>query len=470
MDTYKFTIEHLIVLMLENRSYDHMLGYLDRGEKLSGTEYNLVDPAQPGSEKIYVSDTCGYITQPNPSHDVVSVEKQEYGQVGKIIDLAPMSGFVEVQTETARGNLELGKKIMQCFYPENIPALTTLAREFVLCDHWHASVPGPTWPNRFFAHAATSDGMCSDDARHSYQMKTIFDSLSQNGVTWNVYYGDIPQSILLKHEEDKLGHFKMFHTFFEDLENGTLAAYSFIEPRFIDFLRWKATDQHPPHDVRLGEYLIAEVYDTLRFSSYWEKSLLVVLYDEHGGFYDHVPPPNKVPNPDGKVSVNPPFDFTRLGVRVPAVLVSPWVERGRVDSTLYEHASIPATLRNLFNLPRSLTARDQAANTFEKNLSRSSPRHDALTILPVLGDQAEIKQLRKLLHVDAHAQALLHKLSGEDESHAPLTLYQQSLVELADRLNNEARANLPPQAGLINHEHAAALHIHESITRFLGGG
>jgi phospholipase C len=205
----------------------------------------------------------------------------------------------------------------------------------------------------------------------------------------------------------------------------------------------------------------------VRLSPYWEKILLVVLYDEHGGFYDHVPPPGRVPNPDGKVSLNPPFDFTRLGVRVPAVLISPWVERGRVDLTLYEHASIPATLRSLFNLPHALTARDQAANTFEKNISRRSPRTDAPTLLPVPEDQTEIKQLRKLLHVDAHAQALLHKLSGEDESHAPLTLYQQSLVELADRLNNDARANLPAQAGLIDHEHAAAVHVHESLKRFL---
>jgi phospholipase C len=416
-----------------------------------------------------VNNTSGYITQPNPSHDVISVEKQEYGAVGKIITRAPMNGFVKVQTETARGDVEAGKKIMRCFDSGKIPALTTLASEFVLCDHWHASVPGPTWPNRFFIHTATSDGISSDDAEHLYKMKTIFDALSEKGLTWNVYYGDIPQSILLKHEDDKMGHFKMFHKFFDDLENGSLASYSFIEPRYINFLRWKASDQHPPHDVRFGEYLIAELYDTLRLSQFWETSLLIIVYDEHGGFYDHVPPPDKVPNPDGKVSLNPPFDFTRLGVRVPAILVSPWVGKGQVDSTLYEHASVPATLRTLFGLPTALTARDKAANTFLKNLSLSSPRSDTPTQLPVPGDRDEIRQLRKLLHVDAHAQTLLHKLSGEDESHAPLTLYQQSLVQLADRLNNDVRADLPARAGEIIHEYAAALHVHESLTRFLAG-
>ena len=95
----------------------------------------------------------------------------------------------------------------------------------------------------------------------------------------------------------------------------------------MNFYHWKATDQHPPHDVRLGEYLIAKVYDTLRASQYWEKSQLVVLYDEHGGFFNRVPPPDDVPNPDGKMGTDPPFDFTRLGVRVPAVLVSPWLKK-----------------------------------------------------------------------------------------------------------------------------------------------
>jgi phospholipase C len=467
MTSQKSSIEHLIVLMLENRSYDHMFGYLGRGEGLTGQEYNLVDPADPASEKVYVSNASGYITEPNPSHDLVSVEKQEYGEFGKIVTPAPMNGFVKMQIETAKGDVEVGKKIMQCFKPEMIPALSTLANEFVVCDHWHASVPGPTWPNRFFAHAATSDGVCSDDARHLYNMKSIFDSLSENGVSWNLYYGDIPQCILLQHEADQLSHFKSFHKFFEDLENGELASYTFIEPRFIDFLNWKATDQHPPHDVRFGEYLIAEVYDTLRLSAYWEKLLLVVLYDEHGGFYDHVPPPDNIPNPDGKVSTDPPFDFTRLGVRIPAVLVSPWVEKGRVDSTLYEHASLPATIRVLFNLPNALTARDQAANTFEKNVSRNEPRMDTPELLPVLGEKNAVKRLRELLHVDAHQKSRLIQLLYGRRSRASLTLYQKSLVELADRLNEEAKSNQPARVGQILHEHDAAIHVHESLTRFL---
>lgn len=464
----KFPIEHLVVLMLENRSYDHMLGYFEKGTPLTGKEFNLVDLSDPNSEKVYVSPTSGYVTQPNPLHDVVSVEKQEYGEVGHIVSPAPMNGFVEVQIENSQGDAVVGKNIMQCFDPAKIPAITTLAREFVLCDHWHASVPGPTWLNRFFAHAATCDGVSRDDATHAYDMKTIFDLLEENGHSWNVYYGDIPQCILLHRTAEKLSHLKRFHKFYEDLTKGELAAYSFIEPRFVNFHQWKATDQHPPHDVRYGEYLIAEVYEALRASDYWEKCLLVVTYDEHGGFYDRVPPPDNVPNPDGKVATDPPFDFTRLGVRVPAILVSPWVERGKVDSTVYEHASLPATLRVLFDLPSSLTARDKAARTFEKNLKRRTPRADAPLTLPVPGEADEADHHRGLLRANALEQWLRGLIDRQEQSQEPLTLFQQSLVELADRLNDQSKSGIENRAGKITREHDAALHIHDTIRRILG--
>jgi phospholipase C len=193
-----------------------------------------------------------------------------------------------------------------------------------------------------------------------------------------------------------------------------------------------------------------------------------VLYDEHGGFFDRVPPPDHVPNPDGKIAVNPPFEFTRLGVRVPAILVSPWVEKGQIDSTIYEHASLPATVRTLFGLPEALTARDRAANTFEKNLTRSTPRTDAPMALPVPGEPEEIQHHRKLLRANALEQWIRGLIQHGEESQEPLTLYQQSLVEMADRLNEEAKTGVAPRAGQILHEHEAARHIHETVRRFLG--
>jgi phospholipase C len=459
MDTHtRFPIEHVIVLMLENRSYDHMLGYLPNGHGLTGDEFNLVDPANPTSERVRVSNRSGYITV-DPAHEFENVEKQLYGMPGNVVNPALMNGFVAAHIEKEKGDVELGKKIMECFAPGKIPALTTLANEFCLCDRWFSAVPGPTWLNRFFAHSATCDGMIVDSARHNYRMKTIFDALGENGFSWNIYYGDVPQSIILQHHWRTLDRFKRFENFYTDLEKGDLAAYSFIEPRYINFHEWKATDQHPPHDVRLGEYLIADVYDTLRNSQLWEKSLLVVTYDEHGGFFDHVPPP------DGKKSKHPPFDFTRLGVRVPAILVSPFVEKGRVDSTIYEHSSLPATIKTLFDLPEGLTARDKAANTFEKNLSRTIPRSDTPLTLPVPGEPKEASRHRELLRTNALEKWRLGEVDKAEISQEPLSSFQESLVGIANRLNRQAHGKA--LAARIQTEHEAAVHIHESLARFL---
>jgi phospholipase C len=459
-----FPIEHVIVLMLENRSYDHMLGYLSNGHGLTGNEFNPVDPSDPNSERVHVSNQAGYISV-DPAHDFSSVEKQLYGQPGQVVDPAPMNGFVAVHIEKENGDVALGKKIMECFDPEKLPALTCLAREFCVCDRWFSGVPGPTWLNRFFAHSATCDGMIVDSAEHNYKMKTIFDSLGKNGFSWNIYYGDVPQSIILQHHWRTLDRFKQFNRFHEDVEKGELATYSFIEPRYINFHEWKATDQHPPHDVKLGEYLIAEVYETLRNSPYWETSLLVVLYDEHGGFYDHVPPPGPVPSPDGKKSRHPPFDFTRLGVRIPAILVSPFVAKGQVDSTNYEHSSLPATIKALFHLPENLTARDKAANTFEKNLSRSLPRTDTPLTLPAPGDPDEIRHHRELLRTDSLEKWRRGEVDQAEISNEPVSAFQESLIELAHLLNRKAHGK--PPAALIRTEHEAAIHIHESLDRFL---
>jgi len=132
------------------------------------------------------------------------------------------------------------------FDPDKIPALTTLAREFCVCDRWFSAVPGPTWLNRFFVHAATCDGMIIDTADHSYKMKTIYDALDKNGLTWNIYYGDIPQSIILEHHWRSLHHFKRFEKFYTDLEQGELAAYTSSSLATSTFMNTKPlTNTHP---------------------------------------------------------------------------------------------------------------------------------------------------------------------------------------------------------------------------------
>src|SRR5262249_16070995 len=149
-------------------------------------------------------------------------------------------------------------------------------------------------------------------------------------------------------------NFSHFFDFDSDIRAGILPAYSFIEPRFFNTSANGANDQHPPHDVREGERLIASVYDSLRsVEGVWQQSLLIVTYDEHGGFYDHEPPP-PAKNPDGRSSSTPRFAFDRLGVRVPALLVSPWVPAGHIESTLYDHTSILCFVKKHFGLPAFL--------------------------------------------------------------------------------------------------------------------
>jgi len=212
-------------------------------------------------------------------------------------------------------------------------------------------------------------------------VRTIYDNLTDAHRSWKVYYHDIPQVFwfrdLVQYKET---NFALFDEFAVDVQRGALPAYSFIEPRYFNSLAHGANDQHPPHDVGEGERLITAVYDALRRDdAVWRRLLLVLVYDEHGGFYDHVPPPAAV-NPDGRESASPAFKFDRLGVRVPALLVSPWVGKGQVDHTVYDHTSVLAFLKRHFGLPDYLHRRDAAAQSFERNFL-ATPRDDTPTSL-----------------------------------------------------------------------------------------
>eukprot|EP01121_Diplochlamys_sp_Union-15-3_P002353 TRINITY_DN1205_c0_g1_i2.p1 TRINITY_DN1205_c0_g1~~TRINITY_DN1205_c0_g1_i2.p1 ORF type:complete len:267 (-),score=59.07 TRINITY_DN1205_c0_g1_i2:104-904(-) len=182
--------------------------------------------------------------------------------------------------------------------------------------------------------------------------------------------------------------------FFDDCADGKLPTYSFVEPRYytIDDT-YPANDQHPSHDVAEGEKFLKQLYEAVRNSPQWNSTALIILYDEHGGFYDHVPTPtygDGVPNPDGKIATNG-FNFTRLGVRIPAIIVSPWIEKGTVvhepkgpyPTSQYDHSSIAATMKKVLGLPKFLNNRDAWAGTFEDIfLQRSTPRTDCPSTLP----------------------------------------------------------------------------------------
>jgi len=398
-------IEHVIVLMLENRSFDHMLGFLKKAnpdirgclpneEKCS----NPKDPADPNSDTVTVQDTAVYV-QVSPSHSIEGTTVELYGtNVADVTKDAPMNGFVKSYTGTT-GSVEEGEGIMKCFSTEHLPVLSQLATEFTVFDSWHASVPGPTMPNRAFFASGSSHGMGINDKitiAKGMPQKTMFRQIQEMGLDYRVYFELVPTMLMFKDMRHKDARPRYHHLdqLYEDLKTGDLPELSFVEPSYYTTPKTPADDQHPDHDVGLGEQLIANIYNLLRASPAWNSTAFIITYDEHGGFFDHVSPMVNIPNPDGfnftDNNGNVLFDFTRGGVRVPTVVVSPWVEKGQVihdpiDTTKrYEHSSMISTVvhklfRPAFGHPEPsyLNKRDSWAPTFEHIFQiLSEPRTD----------------------------------------------------------------------------------------------
>ena len=279
-------IKNIIVLMLENRSFDHMLGFLKEHnpeiEGLTGTESIPVDPrlaSRAGVETVTVSRLAGeesYITDPDPHHEFPDVTLQLFGQESEPSPPIPKNnGFVASywwvpdRTGVPIG-LERGKAIMKCFDPLiHLPVLSALAQNFLLCDHWFCSVPGPTWPNRFFVHAASSNGhvdspssleaMKDEIGLSTYGMRTIYENLTEMNLSWKIYYHDFPHALALTNLHRFSGNFFHFNQFLQDARMGNLPNYTFIEPAYFNLPISKASDQHaskqasPSSFARTGE-------------------------------------------------------------------------------------------------------------------------------------------------------------------------------------------------------------------------
>ncbi|RKP15504.1 phosphoesterase, partial [Piptocephalis cylindrospora] len=402
-------IQHVVVLCMENRSFDHMFGLFDHNPELDGlanymNTTNAANIRDPNSRAVRVSRGSPYIAPVNPEHDVAYVTEQIFGtrRVRKPYpDPAPMNGFIQDNLLATKGNLETAGHVMQAFTPEQLPVLEQLAREYAVVDRWFSSVPGPTQPNRSFMHSGTAHGEVDNHLWHmrmGYPQKTIYQALSEVKKDWKIYYHDGPSAALFRwmRSPKNLLKLKSFtKNFAEDCREGKLPAYTFIDPQFFDRKKvlgmfgknTYANDDHPPHDIRRGQDLIKDVYEAVRSSPQWESTLLIITYDEHGGYYDHVPPPSRgVPNPDGIAGDG--INYDRLGVRVPTLMISPWIKKGTVfhsppewvkptPTSQYEHSSIPATLHKLFGTNRFLTSRDRWAATLESMWSElSAPRKD----------------------------------------------------------------------------------------------
>lgn len=280
------------------------------------------------TDSICFTDDAQYV-DPDPGHSFEDVELQVFGSN----PIPSMTGFVEQALSVSHN---LSQTVMKGFKPENVPIYSALVREFAVFDRWFSAIPGPTQPNRLFVYSATSHGSTSHVPKQlaiGYPQKTIFDSLHENGIDFGIYYQNIPTTLFYRNLR-KLKYIFKFHQyglkFKRDAKNGNLPNLTVIEPRYFDIIGFPANDDHPSHDVANGQKLVKEVYETLRASPQWNQTLLVITYDEHGGFYDHVQTPFVgVPNPDGNTGPAPSFfKFDRLGVRVPTIMVSPWIKKG----------------------------------------------------------------------------------------------------------------------------------------------
>ena len=386
-------LKHIVVLMMENRSFDHMLGSLKaidpRINALTGHESNPDTTNEPAR----VQPLAEFQSQldPDPDHHFPAVHKQLYHGTSGPPGPPSMTGFVQSYYDQEK-NVSHSRKIMYYFPQNKLPVLTTLARSYAVFNGWFSSIPGPTLCNRAFAHYGTSFGQVSMDVFY-YNKKylSIYERLVNAGHSAKIYYFDMASSSLevvnLLQNQPKL--FGSYEQFLEDCKSGALPQYCFVEPNYSDHAADSgaeaiASDQHPDHDVQQGEVFIAQVYNAIRKNpDLWKTTALLIAYDEHGGIYDHVPPPACPPDgfsatPDQTGVPGLTFLFDRLGVRVPAILVSPWIPKATVipgpedpvNGKVFEHASIPATATSFFlgDYPER-SPREQKATTFLDVLS-----------------------------------------------------------------------------------------------------
>jgi phospholipase C len=397
-------IKHVVQLMLENRSFDQMLGFLytdadnkspagDAYNGLTGSEFNLDAAGNKVTVFRIVDGTMPHpylMPKSNPREGFEATNLQIYG-----VDPVPkgtkatMGGFVASFTSAIaydQGRHEPDalpetkpSDIMGMYDPKMLPVMSALAKGFAVCDRWFSSVPTETFPNRAFACTGTSLGHLKDDFK-LLNTPSIFGRLSDAGLDWAAFgYASEPY-IRTDYPDTRAADrskFGQFSDFQQRCKSGTLPAYTFLEPSWGT----SGNSQHPVGDVALGEKLIYDVYQALRANAdTWNGTLLIITYDEHGGNYDHVIPPGTATPPDDHLGDIDHFDFKRFGVRVPALLVSPWVKKGSVfragAGTEIDHTTVLATLRALWPTIKPLAKRDAAAPNLLSALTEAKPRAD----------------------------------------------------------------------------------------------
>jgi phospholipase C len=422
-------ITHIFALMLENRSFDSVFGLANlSGQSPDGTPTSAngllvkaVTNVGRGGTLYRLREGSPYFLSFDPGHEFTDSCVQLCGPAvasttavqkdslvlgaGGYPPLAPdwsKTGFAATY-EDVNGIIA---DAFSAFTPDQLPVLTFLASQFGVCDNWFASVPGPTWPNRFFAVAGTSSGLdhtpssaqvleavALNEPIFTFANGTVFSKLPPSD--WLIVRGDVAQTRCIYGMHNQRNRFSTMENFIAQVSDGSLLErFIFIEPEYDALNDFRnGNSMHPAGDVRRGEALVKSLYDAISASKFWPNSLFLITFDEHGGFFDHVRSPPAVPpgaqeNPRLKEHN---FSFDRLGVRVPALVISPHVPAGTIDHTLYDHTSLLKTVDKVFRLggALNLTARVRAANDFTKMLALTTAREDVpLCPSPVeIGDE-----------------------------------------------------------------------------------
>lgn len=325
-------INHIVVLMMENRSFDHMFGSLSLEEgrdDVDGLRGGETNPGPNGEdvEIFHLDPTRKLHHLPHkwePMHDAFAGGAN--------------TGFVNAHHEANKHESDdAGPEVMGFLRREDVPVMYALADAYTLCDRWFCSVMGPTWPNRFYLHAASSGGRKTNHPK--LFMDTIWDQLDDADLRGVNYFSDLPWAAAAL---GKLRGFSRLKSFFEDAASGELPDFSIIDPGFFsstsDHPRDFGGDSDHPEmgpNLALGQLLISTLYAALSSGPKWNETLFVITYDESGGFYDHVPPPK---------TVDERSEFAQMGFRVPGLVIGPHVRRGCINNTTFEHASVAATI------------------------------------------------------------------------------------------------------------------------------
>ena len=416
-------IDHIVVLMMENRSFDHMLGYL----KLVAGHAD-VDGLEIGMANKYKGKTY-------PAHHLnitVLNDQQDPCHGGKcVVDQLKDNngGFVSNFAATSKDPY-IGV-VMGYYNQDDLPAYDHLAQEFMICDRWFSSVPGATFPNRLYALAGQADKSKDNKKIPIYDKPTFVRHLDKKKISWRWYVHDklltlrITTLRLIDGKYRFSDNYKKFNSdFFKDAAEGKLPAVSWIDPNFVDFGSADANDDHPPADIVAGQDLVLKTYHALINSPLWSKTLFIIVYDEHGGFFDHVAP--------GKAEDDDP-NFRSYGLRVPAIIVSPWVGRGQVSHTLFDHTSIIKTIllrfcRNDVGSIPDMGARVRAADHLGGLLTEPAAR-------PATSLSAYQHVIDKIAnwHSENFRTHSLAIAEGKESPHEP-TEFQKSLIAASKEL------------------------------------